>query len=201
MVFHLLLSICLQFSLLLLQLLIFPVQIHRDADHDTQADDDKDDRQNHFTHDAHSCSSYSSFHPRSLLLPILELLPALRAILEVFHRRVAAVVADLRPLALLLQEPLLRTSCRSPRRILPTRYVSLPVRLIRTMRLPCTSIALLTLTSRAILCPGLPTLLEVEVRLLYRNALPTLDRATDLRTKLIQRAAAARAHIVRTPPT
>lgn len=32
----------LQLSLLLLQLLIFPVQIHRDADHDTQADDDKD---------------------------------------------------------------------------------------------------------------------------------------------------------------
>ena len=54
MVFHLLLSICLQFSLLLLQLLIFSVQIHRDADHDTQADDDKDDGQNYFTHDAHS---------------------------------------------------------------------------------------------------------------------------------------------------
>lgn len=48
------LSICLQFSLLLLQFLIFSVQVHRDADHDTQADDDKDDGQNYFTHDAHS---------------------------------------------------------------------------------------------------------------------------------------------------
>ena len=44
----------LQLSLLLLQLLIFPVQVHRDADHDTQADDDKDDGQNYFTHDVHS---------------------------------------------------------------------------------------------------------------------------------------------------
>ena len=35
----------LQLSLLMLQLLVFPVQIHRDADHDTQADDDKDDGQ------------------------------------------------------------------------------------------------------------------------------------------------------------
>ena len=33
----------LQLSFLMLQLLIFPVQIHRNADHDTQADDDKDD--------------------------------------------------------------------------------------------------------------------------------------------------------------
>lgn len=53
----------LQLSLLLLQLLIFPVQIHWDADHDTQADDDKDAGQNHFTHDAHSCSVYSNFFP------------------------------------------------------------------------------------------------------------------------------------------
>ena len=44
----------LQLLLLLLQFLIFSVQIQRDADHDTQADDDKDDGQNYFTHDAHS---------------------------------------------------------------------------------------------------------------------------------------------------
>mgnify|MGYP006987471528 FL=1 len=81
----------LQRSLLLLQLLIFPVQIHRDANHHTQADDDKDDGQEHFT------------HGRSLLFCILELFPALRAILEVFRRGVTTVVADLRPLALLLQ--------------------------------------------------------------------------------------------------
>ena len=56
------LSLCLQLSLML-QLLIFPVQIHWDADHDTQADDDKDDGQNYFTHDAHSCSLYSNFFP------------------------------------------------------------------------------------------------------------------------------------------
>ena len=47
----------------------------------------------------------------SLLFCILELFSALRAILKVFRRRVTAVVADLRPLALLLEEPLLRTSC------------------------------------------------------------------------------------------
>lgn len=101
-----------QLSFLLLQLLIFPVQIHRDADHDTQADDDKDDGQNYFT------------HGRSLLLPILELFPALRAILEVFRRGVAAVVADLRPLALLFLKPLLGASCR----ILPIRCTVLCTR-------------------------------------------------------------------------
>ena len=92
----------------------------------------------------------------SLLFCILELLPALRAVLEVFRRGVAAIVADLRPLALLLEEPLLRTSRRSPRRILSIRCVILR-------------------TSGAILCACLPTLLEVEIRLLYRNVLSTLE--------------------------
>ena len=117
-------SICLPFSLLLLQLPVFSVQIHRDADHDTQADDDENDGQNYFTHDVYSCSLYAGFvtmsrlpsilEPQltiSLLFFILELITAFRAVLEVFGGRVAAVVADLRPLALLLEEALLCAFC------------------------------------------------------------------------------------------